>query len=367
MGLLDNIKGALKGNTDKVKDGIDKAANMIDEKTDGKYSDKIDMAADKVDDLIDRMADDAGDATRLSPRRCAAQMRLFYHRRMANEIRIFVGSAPERIVEETVLVDSIRRNATRPVAITVLDCSAEPVLRDAATGERTPLPDHWGSLLSGGTLFSFARFTLPELCDFEGRAIYVDCDMLVFGDVAELWDLDLGGAAFAAVPSAAVRGDFPDFADEGYLSSAIVVDAARCASMRLETIRAAVDDGTIDYLDALSLTPRGRSWFGLELVDLDERWNDLERWFSDTRLLHFTDGQRQPWLHPGHPENARWRRAYLSCVQRGLIDGDTLETAFRLRGISRRTKLLAKIPRPVAPLFDAAAQRRELANRRRAA
>lgn len=64
MGLLDTIKGALKGNTDKVKDGMDKAADMIDEKTDGKYADKVDMAQEKAADMLDDMAEEAeGEAT----------------------------------------------------------------------------------------------------------------------------------------------------------------------------------------------------------------------------------------------------------------------------------------------------------------
>ena len=62
MGLLDTLKGALKGNTDKVKDGLDKAAEMVDEKTDGKFADKIDMAQGKVGDMLDDMAEEAPDA-----------------------------------------------------------------------------------------------------------------------------------------------------------------------------------------------------------------------------------------------------------------------------------------------------------------
>lgn len=57
MGLLDKIKGMLSGNADKVKDGVDKAGDMIDEKTGGKYADKVDMAQDKVEEIIDKTAD----------------------------------------------------------------------------------------------------------------------------------------------------------------------------------------------------------------------------------------------------------------------------------------------------------------------
>ena len=62
MGLLDKIKGMLSGNADKVKDGIDKAGDMIDEKTGGKFGDKIDMAEEKIGDVVDGMAEEAEEA-----------------------------------------------------------------------------------------------------------------------------------------------------------------------------------------------------------------------------------------------------------------------------------------------------------------
>ena len=58
MGLLDKIKGMLGGNADKAKDGIDKAADVADDKLGDKVgSDKIDMAADKAKDAVDKLAD----------------------------------------------------------------------------------------------------------------------------------------------------------------------------------------------------------------------------------------------------------------------------------------------------------------------
>lgn len=56
MGLLDTIKGMLSGNADKVKGGLDKAGEMVDDKTGGKFGDKIDMAKDKIGDIVDDQA-----------------------------------------------------------------------------------------------------------------------------------------------------------------------------------------------------------------------------------------------------------------------------------------------------------------------
>lgn len=58
MGLLDKIKAMIGGNADKVMDGVEKAGDMVDEKTDGKFSDKIDMAEEKIGEVLDDEAED---------------------------------------------------------------------------------------------------------------------------------------------------------------------------------------------------------------------------------------------------------------------------------------------------------------------
>ncbi|MFJ4682533.1 antitoxin [Streptomyces sp. NPDC088789] len=67
MGLLDNLKAKLTPAKDKVSDlaqqhggkiqqGIDKAAQAVDERTKGKYSDKIHTGTDKAKGAMDRLA-----------------------------------------------------------------------------------------------------------------------------------------------------------------------------------------------------------------------------------------------------------------------------------------------------------------------
>jgi hypothetical protein len=53
MGIFDKIKDLVGGNADKVKDGLDKAGDMIDEKTGGEHTDKIDMATDKIGEMLE--------------------------------------------------------------------------------------------------------------------------------------------------------------------------------------------------------------------------------------------------------------------------------------------------------------------------
>lgn len=49
----------------------------------------------------------------------------------------------------------------------------------------------WKQRGAWGTPFSCFRFAVPELCGFTGRAVYLDADMLVLGDVRELLEMRL--------------------------------------------------------------------------------------------------------------------------------------------------------------------------------
>ena len=53
MGLFDKAKDVAKDNADKLDGVIDKAADMADEKTGGKYSEKIDKAAESARNALD--------------------------------------------------------------------------------------------------------------------------------------------------------------------------------------------------------------------------------------------------------------------------------------------------------------------------
>ncbi|MFE9460790.1 antitoxin [Streptomyces californicus] len=66
MGFLDNLKAKLEPAKEKVGDlaqqhggkigqGLDKAARTVDEKTKGKYSDKIDTGTRKAKEAVDKL------------------------------------------------------------------------------------------------------------------------------------------------------------------------------------------------------------------------------------------------------------------------------------------------------------------------
>lgn len=58
MGIFDKLKGMLRKNDAKVEQGIDRAADVADDKLGGKVgSDKIDMAAEHAKDAADKLAE----------------------------------------------------------------------------------------------------------------------------------------------------------------------------------------------------------------------------------------------------------------------------------------------------------------------
>jgi hypothetical protein len=78
MGLLDNVKSRLapakdkvsnfahkhEGRIDQFERGLDKAANAVDKRTKGKYSDRIHSGTDRAKGAMDRLAQkESGDAT----------------------------------------------------------------------------------------------------------------------------------------------------------------------------------------------------------------------------------------------------------------------------------------------------------------
>jgi hypothetical protein len=50
MGFLDDAKKLVDENADKVDGAIEKAGDMIDERTDGKFEDKVDQAQSFLED-----------------------------------------------------------------------------------------------------------------------------------------------------------------------------------------------------------------------------------------------------------------------------------------------------------------------------
>ena len=89
-------------------------------------------------------------------------------------IPVFVGYDPREAIAYHVCANSIIRNASAPVAII-------PVALNLFTDYKETHGDN-------SNHFVYTRFLVPYLMDFRGRAIFIDGDMVVCGDVIELYE-----------------------------------------------------------------------------------------------------------------------------------------------------------------------------------
>ena len=90
---------------------------------------------------------------------------------MSELLRIFLGHDPRQTVSTQVLAHSLYARSSEPLAITPLRLENMPIKRE------------------GLTPFTYSRFLVPWLCEYEGWALFLDADMLCLGDIAELFNL----------------------------------------------------------------------------------------------------------------------------------------------------------------------------------
>ncbi len=56
--FVDKAKDLAADNDDKVKEGVDSTADLIDDKTGGKFSGQVDTGAQAAKDAVDKLSDD---------------------------------------------------------------------------------------------------------------------------------------------------------------------------------------------------------------------------------------------------------------------------------------------------------------------
>lgn len=90
-------------------------------------------------------------------------------------IPIFIGYDPREAVAYHVCSNSLIRHSSQPISISPLALNI--------------LKDYKETHTDGSNHFIYSRFLVPHLMSYKGWAIFIDGDMLLRSDVAELWNL----------------------------------------------------------------------------------------------------------------------------------------------------------------------------------
>jgi lipopolysaccharide biosynthesis glycosyltransferase len=214
---------------------------------------------------------------------------------------------------------------------------------------------------------TFGRLYLGEILPVRiGRVLYLDCDLLVTGDLTPLWETDLRGHIVAAVPEAttAVVSTPKTYehpldpklnpSDPYFNAGVLLIDL-------MQWRRFQVGERAVEYIrkyrpplmdqDALNSRLVG-AWMAL-----DRRWNVTTYWFRSpsrqkryqallrrARIVHYV-GHRKPWLRPDVWMGRRWHahRLALEAVSGHRHSRQTsasAETFARAPGTRSRTYLV---------------------------
>lgn len=194
--------------------------------------------------------------------------------------RIFVGYDPSQHIAYEVLKHSLHKHATEPIDVRPIDAA-----------ELTEFDRPVDPLAS--TPFTYTRFLVPWLCDYEGLALFMDSDMLALGDICELFHEDMTGLALRVRqhdyrPSETVKmgGKTQTQYPRKNWSSLMLMDCAKLGAWSKE----AVETQSGAWLHRFEPIPDE------QIGDLGTEWNVLDHITGPCKLLHYTSGG--PWL-PG--------------------------------------------------------------------
>jgi lipopolysaccharide biosynthesis glycosyltransferase len=262
---------------------------------------------------------------------------------MGESIDIFVGADRSQLLAVAVLEHSIRRHTRRTAQVRPLIDLDLPEPRDLRQGSRTN--------------FSFARFAIPELCGYRGRALYLDADMLVFRDIGELWDIPFDGA------SVAIQEEIPEHAVSHDKPGAPALRVKQCSVMLIDCERARWDvrrivaglDGRYTYEELmyqLCILPEQEIRYAVPFA-----WNSLEHFDEATRLIHYTDMDTQPWVSPANRHGRLWLEEVRLMLEGGALTRAEISAEIEL-GYFRPSLLLELEEAPHQRGWNAAAAAR---------
>jgi lipopolysaccharide biosynthesis glycosyltransferase len=199
---------------------------------------------------------------------------------MTSPHRIFIGYDPSQQIAYEVLEYSLRKHATEPIDV-------QPIDADRLTQFSRPVDP------LASTPFTYTRFLVPWLCDYEGLALFMDSDMLALGDICALFHLSMDGLALRVrqhdhrpAESMKMGGKVQTQYPRKNWSSLMLMNCPELTAWTKE----AVETQTGAWLHRFEPIPDEK------IGDLSQEWNVLDHMTGPTALLHYTSGG--PWL-PG--------------------------------------------------------------------
>ena len=203
--------------------------------------------------------------------------------------KVFVGYDPREDIAYQVCKHSIARR-NKEVLVRPL---VQKELREAGWYTRPIDP-------LSSTEFTFTRFLIPELCDYKGWALFMDCDMILLTDIQELFDqADEKYAVMCVHHDYTPREGFKMDGQKQSIyprknwSSDMLFNCGHPSNKQINSSVVNNTEITGKYLHRFS-------WLqDSEIGQLSHEWNWLTDWYKEPedgkpKLLHYTEGG--PWF-----------------------------------------------------------------------
>ena len=197
----------------------------------------------------------------------------------------------------------------------------------------------------------YYRLLAAELLPFFEKVVYLDCDLVLLADIAELCDTDLQGKPIAAARNPLqyynmkyVQYTLRVSTDRYFNSGVLVIDTARFLREKIKdkcfALLAEHKNLRCPDQDALNMACRGRvcylppewnfQWHFLMETKPEYRLHEddeaiLSAAEKDCRILHFTSGNK-PWIKPMFPLSYRfWQVARRTEFYEEIVYKNTLD------------------------------------------
>lgn len=148
-----------------------------------------------------------------------------------------------------------------------------------------------------GTRFTPFRWIVPKLCNYSGKAIYLDVDTLLRGDILDLWNLELGDKAIASLP-----GNYSVMLMDCSKLKPIDFDISQFKASACSPPFNGMVNQIVEYIEKNDL-----------VLPLSAKWNCLDGenyGWREARLLHYSNKSTQPWMP--YPERHQYEKHKIS-------------------------------------------------------
>ncbi|NEO61992.1 MAG: glycosyl transferase, partial [Moorea sp. SIO4G2] len=234
-------------------------------------------------------------------------------------VRVFIGSGEASLVERKVSIYSLRKHSRRELDIYVFNGTHNAIEHNDDQPYLAPM-----SLrvkYRNTTEFSLYRYLIPQLCNYQGKAIYIDSDTICLTDIGELFETPLNGCDFLAKRAYSTEGK------DLWGLSVMLIDCQK-SNFDLETYYDEIEQGLYSYPDLARMSPAFLAHHHYQIGELDPLWNVFDYYDNDTKLIHYTNLYTQPWKSHNHPYGDLWFQYFNEARECGFITKNDIDLSF---------------------------------------